>query len=49
MKPEEAETFLTRLKELHRKAIAAERPMQELAKARFNYDQEMRTILGETN
>ena len=49
MKSEDKERLLVRLQELHRKAIAAERPMQELAKARLKYDQDIRSVLGETN
>jgi hypothetical protein len=45
--PEEVQQLQSELTELHRKAIAAGDPLQELVVARSAYDQSMRSLLSE--
>jgi hypothetical protein len=49
LKPDEGERFKSRLTELHRKAIAAGEPMQELLFARLAFDKEIHAALGDEN
>jgi hypothetical protein len=49
VKPDEGERFKSQLTELHRKAIAAGEPMQELLLARLAFDKEIHAALGDEN
>ena len=44
--PEQEDQFKAKLADLHRKAIAAGEPMQELGQARVDYDEQIRAALG---